>query len=94
MTAPPATSNTTPVTQDASSEARKRAARATSSGVPSRLSGWSSFRESCWALGMRSRLRSKAFLFPDKVGGNRRSTTQPYSAAKAGIQILTQVVVL
>ena len=58
MTAPPATSNTTPVTQDASSEARKRAARATSSGVPSRLSGWSSFRESCWALGMRSRLRS------------------------------------
>ena len=39
---------------------------------------------------MRSRLRSKAFLFPDKVGGNRRSTTQPYSAAKAGIQILTQ----
>jgi hypothetical protein len=42
MTDPPATSSTTPVIHDALSEARKTAARATSSGVPSRLSGWAS----------------------------------------------------
>jgi hypothetical protein len=39
ITAPPATSSTTPVIQPASPEARKTAAHATSSGVPRRLSG-------------------------------------------------------
>jgi hypothetical protein len=39
ITAPPATSSTTPVIQPASPDARKTAADATSSGVPRRLSG-------------------------------------------------------
>jgi transposase len=39
ITAPPATSSTTPVIQPASPDARKTAAHATSSGVPRRLSG-------------------------------------------------------
>src|SRR5262249_9215177 len=42
ITAPPATSTTIPVIQSAASDARNSAARATSSGVPRRLSGWAS----------------------------------------------------
>src|SRR5256886_13831742 len=54
MTAPPAMSKTIPVIHAASSEARKRAARATSSGVPRRLRGWVSTSVCCTAAGMRS----------------------------------------
>src|ERR1051326_4460382 len=42
MTAPPATSRTTPVIHPASSDARNTAARATSCGVPSRPPGMGS----------------------------------------------------
>src|SRR5215467_1994533 len=58
MIAPPVMSRTTPVIQAAASEARKAAALATSWGVPSRLSGWTSAKATCWSLGIRSRLRS------------------------------------
>jgi len=44
VTAPPATSRMTPVIQPDSSEARKSAAAATSSGVPSRHTGCCSIR--------------------------------------------------
>src|SRR5437667_205316 len=47
MTAPPVTSRITPVIQPASSDARNRAACATSSGVPRRLIGWASINCCC-----------------------------------------------
>src|SRR2546429_258293 len=49
MTAPPVTSRITPVIQLASSDARNRAACATSSGVPRRRIGWTSI--SCCCIG-------------------------------------------
>src|SRR5207249_1486333 len=58
IVAPPATSSTIPVIQPASSEARNRAARATSSGIPSRRIGCASISICRCATGMRSLLRS------------------------------------
>src|SRR5438093_6530941 len=58
IVAPPATSSTIPVIQPASSEARKRAARATSSGIPSRRIGCASINICRCVSGMRSLLRS------------------------------------
>src|SRR5438876_1536365 len=58
IVAPPATSSTIPVIQPASSEARKRAARARSSGIPSRRIGCASINICRCVSGMRSLLRS------------------------------------
>ena len=58
ITAPPATSSTTPVIHAASSDTRKRAARAMSSGVPSRLIGWASTSDFFCASGIREMFRS------------------------------------
>src|SRR5215211_8999794 len=55
---PPATSSVTPVIQEELSEARKRVASATSSGVPSRRSGISAAIRCCCSSGMKRRVRS------------------------------------
>src|SRR5262249_12843372 len=53
ITAPPATSSTTPVIRLESSEARNSAARAISSGVPRRLIGCAPTIEAFWSSGIR-----------------------------------------
>src|SRR5438132_6433968 len=58
IVAPPATSSTIPVIQPASSEARKRAARAKASGIPRRRIGCASINICRCVSGMRSLLRS------------------------------------
>ena len=70
ITAPPATSSTTPVIQPASPDARKTAACATSSGVPRHLSGWASTNDASCSLGMRSRFRSVRRLRGNAVHPN------------------------
>src|SRR5215210_8108626 len=58
VTLPPATSSVTPVIQEELSEARKRVASATSSGVPNRLSGISAAIRLCCSSDMNRRVRS------------------------------------
>src|SRR5215213_1102121 len=72
VTLPPATSSVTPVIQEELSEARKRVASATSSGVPSRLSGICSEICRCCSSGMKRRVRSTS-----TVCGARQLTRMP-----------------
>ena len=61
MYIPPLTARTCPVIYDASSDARKQTAAATSSGVPSRRSGIFDAQSSCALLGQsRASCRSRS----------------------------------
>jgi hypothetical protein len=61
VTLPPATSSVTPVIREELSEATKRVASATSSGVPSRLSGSPPLTEGEYATADQDERRPRRF---------------------------------